>query len=68
MPCRFAKEMKDIVCDLKILLKLVCTREKQTILIKASEAALLKQIETAIKSIVLVHFLVENRSSSRQQS
>ncbi|CEG64737.1 hypothetical protein RMATCC62417_01659 [Rhizopus microsporus] len=54
IPSRFAKEMKDIVRDLKIPLKLVCTREERVILIKTSEATSLKQIETVIKSITLV--------------
>ncbi|KAG1140783.1 hypothetical protein G6F37_009190 [Rhizopus arrhizus] len=54
IPSRFAKEMKNIVRDLKIPLKLVCTREERAILIKTSEATSLKQIETVIKSIMLV--------------
>ncbi|CAO0792965.1 unnamed protein product [Mucor circinelloides] len=54
IPSRFEKEMKDIVRDLNIPLKLVCSREERAILIKASEAISLKQIETVIKSIMLV--------------
>ncbi|KAG0757902.1 hypothetical protein G6F62_008661 [Rhizopus arrhizus] len=54
IPSRFAKEMKNIVCGLKIPLKLVCAKEERVILIKTSEATSLKQIETVIKSIMLV--------------
>lgn len=54
IPVRFKKAMKEIVRDMDIPFKVVCTKEERMILIKVSVATSLEELESVVKSIVLV--------------